>query len=374
VNLLGPPYRWLLPDCECFYTENLYVKTAAEQKIDAYFTLASLTTCDDEFWKANGDKPLDTFTSAAKADILTQVRNESKRRLELPGVYRDNANDIARKRSQNQWAPIDPSLYEPFSPVINGDEPPDLAPGLPASEVFTPEWLQAWKCVKQGGDPRLLHVHNECFEIPLFTDVFVSKLVAEITHFKGQGLPHQWPNNMNRAGLILNEIGMGPFMDRLIEHYLGPVSAALYPRLLGEGFEAHHSFIVSYSMETDRTLGVHDDNSEVTINIALSDRYTGAKLALYQHARSAHPQQIAQEKYEWRVDRAGNMLLHPGEMLHEVLPLESGDRMGMIIWLRSNTWRGANGCPLCQSQERLMYENGPDQKEQRRIGIEDSKQ
>ena len=184
VNLLGPPYRWLLPDCECFYTENLYVKTAAEQKIDAYFTLASLTTCDDEFWKANGDKPLDTFTSAAKADILTQVRNESKRRLELPGVYRDNANDIARKRSQNQWAPIDPSLYEPFSPVINGDEPPDLAPGLPASEVFTPEWLQAWKCVKQGGDPRLLHVHNECFEIPLFTDVFVSKLVAEITHFK----------------------------------------------------------------------------------------------------------------------------------------------------------------------------------------------
>ena len=68
---------------------------------------------------------------------------------------------------------------------------------------------------------------------------------------------------MNRDGLILNEIGLGPLMDRLIQYYLGPVCAALYPRLLGQGFEAHHSFIVQYSMATDRSLGVHDDNSEV---------------------------------------------------------------------------------------------------------------
>ena len=45
--------------------------------------------------------------------------------------------------------------------------------------------------------------------------------------------------------------------------YGRPVCTALYPRLLAEGFEAHHSFIVSYSMDTDTSLGIHDDNSEV---------------------------------------------------------------------------------------------------------------
>lgn len=120
-------------------------------------------------------------------------------------------------------------------------------------------------------------------------------------------------------------------------------------------------------MATDRSLGVHDDNSEVTINIALSDQYTGADLALYHHARVAHPQQGDKKAYRWRVARAGNMLLHPGEMLHEVLPLESGDRMGLIVWIRSNAWRAREGCPLCHSKERLIYENGPDKRERRRL-------
>ena len=90
---------------------------------------------------------------------------------------------------------------------------------------------------------------------------------------------------MNRSGCILNEIGMGPLMDRLIYMYIGPLCTAVYPRLLSEGFEAHHSFIVAYSPDTDSGLGVHDDNSEVTINVALSDDYDGASLAMYHHAR-----------------------------------------------------------------------------------------
>eukprot|EP00658_Telonema_sp_P-2_P021556 TRINITY_DN18588_c0_g1_i1.p1 TRINITY_DN18588_c0_g1~~TRINITY_DN18588_c0_g1_i1.p1 ORF type:complete len:214 (+),score=19.85 TRINITY_DN18588_c0_g1_i1:3-644(+) len=171
---------------------------------------------------------------------------------------------------------------------------------------------------------------------------------------------------MNRAGLILNEIGLGPLMDRILKHYLGPVCRALYPRLLSSGFEAHHSFIVSYSLETDRSLGVHDDNSEVTINISLSNQYTGADLALYHHARVANPQLEKKERYCWRVSRAGNMLIHPGEMLHEVLPLESGDRMGLIMWIRSNHFRTTHGCPLCGRTDQLIYENGPDGKERTR--------
>merc|ERR1712107_630802 len=145
----------------------------------------------------------------------------------------------------------------------------------------------------------------------------------------------QFPNNMNRSGCILNEIGLGPLMDRVIELYIGPLCTAVYPRLLSEGLEAHHSFVVAYRPDTDNSLGVHDDNSEVTINIALStlgEDYEGASLAMYHHARVKHPQEKPGQQYLWKVP-AGTMLFHPGEMLHEVLPITKGFRLSTIIWL-----------------------------------------
>lgn len=381
--LLGPPYRWLLPDCGCFYSENLYVKTAAGKSIDAYFTLTSPDTTDSEFWTDNAQVVGSStgIDDRVKQDILHQVRKESLRRLELSDTYRHNFANI-----QRTYKPLFPALFEAYE-VTPGARQPDLAPGVCAEQAFRPEFLQAWRCATgaqssnvdyrdtsrfKGGTvlSTMKHVHCECFEVPIFTDWFVAMIHAEIKHFKQFAsridLAHQWPNNMNRAGLILNEIGLGPFMDRLIQHYLGPVCSALYPRLLGDGFEAHHSFVVQYSMTTDRSLGVHDDNSEVTVNISLSDRYTGAELAMYHHARVKHPQQESLVSYKWRVSRAGNMLLHPGEMLHEVKPLESGDRMGLIVWLRSTRWREREGCPLCGSSERLLYEIGPMNCERRR--------
>eukprot|EP00440_Ansanella_granifera_P023757 gb/GFBE01025802.1/.p1 GENE.gb/GFBE01025802.1/~~gb/GFBE01025802.1/.p1 ORF type:complete len:427 (+),score=79.54 gb/GFBE01025802.1/:1-1281(+) len=352
-NLLGPPYRWLLPDCRCFYTENLYVKTSLGEFIDRYFRLPSLETEEEDFWNEfNIDAP--PYKDAVKRDIFQQVVKESTRRMQLSAQYRYNSEQCFKL-----YKPLHKELFPSHElpmPAISEDEPPDVAPGLPAQDIFTPEFLAAWKdAVKGSKAPAgLKHVHNECFQVAIFHKQFCAKIVAEIEHFKKQHLPHQFPNNMNRGGCILNEIGLGPFMDRLIHLYLGPLCKAVYGRFLDEGFEAHHSFIVSYSMGGDRGLGVHDDNSEVTINIALRDDFEGASLALYQHARTAHPQLEAQGKFLWKVG-AGTMLFHPGEMLHEVLPLEKGDRMGLIVWLRSNNYRSKNGCPLCSKTTDLMY-------------------
>eukprot|EP00443_Scrippsiella_acuminata_P029282 CAMPEP_0115285190 /NCGR_PEP_ID=MMETSP0270-20121206/61296_1 /TAXON_ID=71861 /ORGANISM="Scrippsiella trochoidea, Strain CCMP3099" /LENGTH=65 /DNA_ID=CAMNT_0002702191 /DNA_START=47 /DNA_END=241 /DNA_ORIENTATION=+ len=65
---------------------------------------------------------------------------------------------------------------------------------------------------------------------------------------------------MNRNGCILNEIGLGPLMDRIIMMYLLPVCLKLYPEYLEHGLDAHHSFIVDYGVGKDTSLGVHDDN------------------------------------------------------------------------------------------------------------------
>jgi hypothetical protein len=357
-NLLGPPYRWLLPDCRCFYSESIYVKTSLEQKIDRYFTLPTLETCECEFWKLNSDvaEDLKDQTQERKYDIYNQVRAESTRRRCVSATYRRNAAVCA-----SLHRPLDPKLFPSRKlpmPEISVESPPDVAPGIPAAEIFTPEFIAAWKDAVSGSNKPegLMHVHAECFQITVFTKAFCARIVAEVNHFKQQEppLPHQFPNNMNRTGCILNEIGMGPFMDRLIFLYLGPLCKAVYGRFLEDGIDAHHSFIVSYAEGGDKSLGIHDDNSEVTINIALLDDYEGASLALYHHARTAHPQISAKDRHLWKVG-AGTMLFHPGEMLHEVLPLEKGRRMGLIVWLRSTGWRTKNGCPLCQKTDNLIY-------------------
>lgn len=360
-NLLGPPYRWLLPDCRCFYSDSIYVKVSMGEKIDRYFTLPTLETSATDFWGLNAKvaHDLQDISSEVKDDIYNRVKSESTRRRHLSATYRHNAAACAA-----MYSPLHPELFPAHDlpmPDLSVEDPPDVAPGVPAAEIFTPEFLASWKdAVNGSAEPDGLKlVHAECFQVPVFPKAFCDKLVAEIEHFKSQEpvIPHQWPNNMNRNGCILNEIGLGPFMDRLIHLYLGPLCKAVYPRFLKDGFEAHHSFIVSYSVGKDTSLGVHDDNSEVTINIALRDDFEGASLALYNHARTAHPQVCAKDKHLWKVG-AGTMLFHPGEMLHEVLPLTNGRRMGLIVWIRSTSWRSEHGCPLCQKTENLIYAPG----------------
>lgn len=385
ANLLGPPYRWLLPDCRCFYSENLYVKRIGDLAIDRYFKLDDINTNATNFWRENHDVNLpEAATDDIKSQIYEVVRKESKRRLELSAVYRHNATMCKRKyvdAKKMKFPELYPAQGMPVpnaSPAQIADNPPDVAPGLPAAEVFTSEFLKAWSAMQKGvpsEEAGLRHVHLECFEIPVFTAAFATKLKEEILHFKGlqdddgNAIPHQFPNNMNRSGCILNEIGLGPLVDRLIQLYIGPLCKAVYPRLLSEGFDAHHSFVVAYRPDTDNSLGVHDDNSEVTVNIALSTLgkdYEGASLAMYKHAREKHPQEKPGQQYLWKVP-AGTMLFHPGEMLHEVLPITKGFRLSVIMWLRSNNYRKKHGCPLCGSTEKLMYENNADNKELRRL-------
>ena len=70
-NLLGPPYRWLLPDCRCFYSESIYVKACCGEKIDRYFKLPNLDVAEQEFWEINADvsEDLKDKTREVKAGV-----------------------------------------------------------------------------------------------------------------------------------------------------------------------------------------------------------------------------------------------------------------------------------------------------------------
>eukprot|EP00405_Crypthecodinium_cohnii_P025974 CAMPEP_0206487374 /NCGR_PEP_ID=MMETSP0324_2-20121206/41602_1 /ASSEMBLY_ACC=CAM_ASM_000836 /TAXON_ID=2866 /ORGANISM="Crypthecodinium cohnii, Strain Seligo" /LENGTH=384 /DNA_ID=CAMNT_0053965841 /DNA_START=29 /DNA_END=1180 /DNA_ORIENTATION=+ len=349
-SILGPPYRWLQIDCQCYYSENLYVHS-----VNAYFRLPSLNSSEAEFWAANNSSlgtdrsPAPTYNTAQRADIYREVMKEACRRAKIPEVYRTNLLNIAE-----QYTPLHPELFLPpiatENPGSGGGH--ELGPGLDLQSVFTSTFLKVWKsaCSGEPLPQDLRHVHDACFECSFLQRDFCLRIKEELKHFKTKDLPHLRPNSMNRNGCILNEIGLGPLMDRIVGTFLLPVCNILYPELLETGLSAHHSFIVDYAVGQDVSLGVHDDNSEITINVALSEDYEGGSLALYHRARVEHPQRLEKKPYYHRVGM-GTLLMHPGELLHEVLPLTSGERQGLIIWMKSDGFRKTNGCALCRSNK-----------------------
>ena len=46
-------------------------------------------------------------------------------------------------------------------------------------------------------------------------------------------------------------------------------------------------------------------------------------------------------------------LLHRGQHMHGALPIQSGERINLIIWMRSSTVRNKL-CPMCNREPRLV--------------------
>eukprot|EP00392_Amoebophrya_sp_AT5.2_P002224 g2229.t1 len=86
------------------------------------------------------------------------------------------------------------------------------------------------------------------------------------------------PNGMNRYGIVLNQLGLEPFASYLQTNFVHPLAKELFP-VEGEGFDDHHCFCVRYSAESDAGLDMHEDDSDVTLNVCLGKEFTAATLS-----------------------------------------------------------------------------------------------
>lgn len=103
----------------------------------------------------------------------------------------------------------------------------------------------------------------------------------EVKIFGESGLPRTAPNSMNNYGLILNDVGYQEMLSWLLEEYLNPICQFLYKSFLGNGkyqLDNHHSFVVEYAENEDRSLAMHSDDSEITFNVNICDRFEGSGL------------------------------------------------------------------------------------------------
>ncbi|XP_041038470.1 2-oxoglutarate and iron-dependent oxygenase domain-containing protein 2 isoform X2 [Carcharodon carcharias] len=188
------------------------------------------------------------------------------------------------------------------------------------------------------------------YSIPVFTEEFCSQLIGELENFEQSNMPKGRPNTMNNYGVLLNELGFdGTFITSLREDYLQPITSLLYPDCGGWKMDSHKAFIVKYAVNQDRELSFHYDNAEVTLNVSLGKDFSEGNL----YFGDMRQVPISESECVEIEHRMSHGLLHRGQHCHGALPISSGERWNLIIWMRSSPVRNVL-CPMCDRKPELV--------------------
>ncbi|CAK9093365.1 2-oxoglutarate and iron-dependent oxygenase domain-containing protein ICU11 (Protein INCURVATA 11) [Durusdinium trenchii] len=226
-----------------------------------------------------------------------------------------------------------------------------------------PSFLEATSAWRSSGQPEQLQIRRlpnvrleteGIVSFDCFTQEFCKMLLEEVLNYQASGLPSRPPNSMSNYGLVLNEIGLKPVFSALLEEHLLGIATRLFGPIElqdaftagSQGFEhwggdslsAHHTFVVRYQPDEDRSLDMHVDECDVTFNFGLtnSDDFRGSDLAFCGMLGSEeHRKHLHTYKH-----RCGRCVVHLGKRRHGALAISSGRRMSLIMWCRFGAFLG----------------------------------
>ncbi|XP_075033795.1 2-oxoglutarate and iron-dependent oxygenase domain-containing protein 2 isoform X1 [Mixophyes fleayi] len=317
--------------CACFYTDNIYIE---DYQVHVRFTDVQQFTRDYQRVLLNrGCRTPEKF-----AHVMEKVKKEVQRRMKLAEESMQRKADIAL-------------CYKPLHPEV-----------YVLQETFlTEEFLEAVHfCMSPHAslEGLLNFVHSipakRIYRLPVFVSRFCNDLVEELENFERSHLTKGRPNTMNNYGILLNELGLDDsFITPLREKYLRPLLSLLYPDWGGNCLDSHKAFVVQYSLHKDLDLSCHYDNSEVTLNVSLGKEFTEGNL-YFSDMREVPSNERTYTEVEHII---GQGILHRGQHVHGALPITSGERWNLIIWMRSSAVRNKL-CPMCDNQPQLIETTG----------------
>jgi len=197
-----------------------------------------------------------------------------------------------------------------------------------------------------SNEERVLSFFNEAgppgkaqaYETRLMSPEGLRTLRAELDRATSSGIPLRRPNGMNRHGCIIDDKVDGAvslptltrFVQGLIDDIGRPVGRMLFPDSVGtEDDTDYFAFTIRYNAEEDMELKEHRDASVVTINVNLNlpdEEYDGSSLYLLDEEGGGSA------RHSITFD-PGMMLIHRGSVRHAALPITSGTRHNLVIWL-----------------------------------------
>eukprot|EP00043_Microstomoeca_roanoka_P013669 m.134295 g.134295 ORF g.134295 m.134295 type:complete len:657 (-) comp15816_c0_seq1:165-2135(-) len=205
------------------------------------------------------------------------------------------------------------------------------------------DWLDpSLLALLQDGDySNLKHlVHQEAehvYSLPFFQLEACNRLEREVQAFEASDLPKVRPNSMNNYGVVLDDIGLEQFFELMSEYVVQPLAHALLPLEVHGAMplDSHHAFIVQYRPDQDRFLDMHVDDSEVTLNVNLSDQFQGSALQFCGVLGTpSHRKQALQYQHV-----KGRAVLHAGMQRHGADSISTGYRSNLILWCRASRYR-----------------------------------
>lgn len=183
---------------------------------------------------------------------------------------------------------------------------------------------------------------------------FCRSLIEEVEYFErwcvDNGLKIHRPNSMNNYGVILDHFGFEQCLTDVITHVVEPLTRLLY-RHVTLPLDSHHGFIVEYAMNKsdstftlkkcrsvhsrDRKLDFHVDDSAVTLNLCLGAEFTDGQLYFGGVRCSSHVSATAPRADEEIIlkHQIGTACLHLGQHRHRALPITTGRRLNLILWV-----------------------------------------
>ena len=142
---------------------------------------------------------------------------------------------------------------------------------------------------------------------------------------------------LNRYGAMLDPRSEGylaapkfqDFYQQLIDQYMRPVARLLFPEIIGYDTQSF-GFSIKWQAGMDTSLRLHTDASSVTLNINMNlpgEEFTGSEIDFYDPNTG---------KLKRLSFAPGTAMIHRGHVAHAALPITSGERSNMVLWLYGN--------------------------------------
>ncbi|TDH12413.1 hypothetical protein EPR50_G00046990 [Perca flavescens] len=317
--------------CNCFTTDNIFLE---DYKIHVRFLSEQQFRLDYQTLLMR----LGCVTDQQFEDVFNKISQEVDRRRRLGVTSAERAAAIK-------------DTYRPLHPHVYHLQESYLAPKF--KQII--EYCRSSDISEEGlGDLLQEEAAPRVYRFPVFEKSFCEELVEELEHFEQSSAPKGRPNTMNHYGILLNELGFDEgFLTPLRELYLHPLASLLYPDCGGRGLDSHKAFVVKYDMNEDLELSYHYDNAEVTLNVSLGKDFTEGNL-YFGDMRQVPLSETECSEVEHRVTEG---LLHRGQHMHGALPISSGQRWNLIIWMRASHERNKL-CPMCNRRPTLVEGEG----------------
>ena len=226
------------------------------------------------------------------------------------------------------------------------------AQSLSLSNIIAPHLLDAIETTRVNpnlaNEERVLSSFDEvgpsgkgvAYKTRILTPEGVRALRSELDRATFSGIPRRRPNAMNRFGCIIdNDVdgavslpSLTSFVGDLISDIARPVGRAFFNDTVSESDDTDYfAFTIRYNAEEDMELKEHRDASAVTLNINFNlpeENHGGSSLYLLGEDGTSTGE--TRHSIEFT---PGMLLIHRGSVRHAALPITSGTRHNMIIWL-----------------------------------------